>query len=86
MHVLKCGDATINCVIYAHTGSRAADSSGAAGGVAPHNAAVRPSVKVVVEGVSTAVYDTLRKDPTALTKGNRVLDAAWQYRPAGHGW
>ena len=36
------GDATINCVIYAHADPGTVYSSGATGGVAPHDAAVSP--------------------------------------------
>ena len=74
-YVLAGRDAPINSVIYAHANAGTTHSSGAAGGVAPHDAAISSNIKVVVESVGTAVHNTLRMAAAALTEGNGVPDS-----------
>ena len=77
MDILECGNTSVDPVIYAHTIAGAVHCNVAAGGIAPYDAAVSPSVKVVVECVDTAAHNTLRMGTTALTEGNGVRDAGW---------
>ena len=77
MDILECGNTSVDPVIYAHPIAGAVHCNVAAGGIAPYDAAVSPSVKVVVECVDTAAHNTLRMGTTALTEGNGVRDAGW---------
>ena len=63
-------------MIYTHANPGTVYSSGAAGGVAPHDGAVSRSVKVVVEPVAAAAHDTLRMGPAARAEGHGIPDAA----------
>ena len=76
MDVLERRNTSVDAVIYGHTIAGAVYCNGATSGVAPHNAAVRPSVKVVVEGVSTDVHETLSLGSAARAKGDGIPDSA----------
>ncbi len=72
-HVLPCGDASVNHMIYARTA--AVDYRETAVPVAPYAGACDVGVEIVIETVSAAAHDALRIRPAALTEGDAVIGA-----------